>query len=92
MVLVNFGPIFPIFGTKKIFPENPALSHTTSHGILAPCRNLEKMTQFQENPSTDRRTNGRKEERKDRQTDRPYFIEPFQILPGVQKAQEKFNK
>ena len=50
------------------------------------------MTQFQENTSTDGRMNGRKEERKDRQTDRPYFTEPFQILPGVQKAQEKFNK
>ena len=38
-----FCPIFPIFGAKKIFPKNPALSRTTSHGILAPCQNLEKI-------------------------------------------------
>ena len=51
----SFCPIFPIFWAKKIFPKNPALSSTTSHGILAPCQNLEKlMTQFQENTWTDR--------------------------------------
>ena len=76
-----------------MFPENPTLSRTTSHGILAPCRNLEKINDaIPRNALTDGRMNGQKEERKDRQTDRPYFIEPFQILPGVQKAQEKFNK
>ena len=51
----SFCPIFPIFWAKKIFPKNPALSSTTSHGILASCQNLEKlMTQFQENTWTDR--------------------------------------
>ena len=34
---------FPNFGGKKIFfLENPALSHTTTYGFLAPCQNLEK--------------------------------------------------
>ena len=42
-VLTHFGSIFPIFGVKKVFPENLALPHTTSHGILAPCQNLEKI-------------------------------------------------
>ena len=42
--------------------QNPALSRTTSHGILALCQNLEKlMTQFQENVQTDRRTEGQLE-------------------------------
>ena len=27
---------------KKVFPENPALSHTTSYRFLASCQNLEK--------------------------------------------------
>ena len=39
-----FWPIFPIFGAKKIFLENLALSRTTSYGFLAPCQNLEKVT------------------------------------------------
>ena len=33
----QFGPIFPIFLAKKFFPVNPALSCTTSNGILVPC-------------------------------------------------------
>ena len=47
----HFGPIFPIFWVKKNFLENPALSHTTSFGFLAPCQNLEKVR-------TDRRKDG----------------------------------
>ena len=38
-----FGPFwihFPIILGKKIFPENPALSRTTSHGIT--CKISEK--------------------------------------------------
>ena len=41
-----FGPFwahFPNFWGKKIIPENPALSCTTSHGILPTCQNLEKI-------------------------------------------------
>ena len=35
--------IWLIFGAKKIFLENPALSCTTSYGFTAPCQNLEKV-------------------------------------------------
>ena len=33
---------FPKFLGKIFFPENPALSRTTSYGFLASCQNLEK--------------------------------------------------
>ena len=56
-----FWPIFPIFGAKKIFLENTALSHTTSCGFLAPYQNLEKVNDTIERKHPDRQ--------KDRQTD-----------------------
>ena len=37
-----FWPIFPIFGAKNFFPENPALLCTTSYWFLPLCKNLEK--------------------------------------------------
>ena len=37
-----FQSIFPNFGAKNLFPENPTLSSTTSYGFLAPCQNSEK--------------------------------------------------
>ena len=42
MFLVHFWPIFTIFGAKKFFLVNTALSHTTSFGFLASYQNLEK--------------------------------------------------
>ena len=51
------------FWGKKIVPENPALSRTTSHRILA--------------PETPRQTEGRKDRGSDGGTDRPYFTGPF---------------
>ena len=42
------------------------------------------MIQFQENAWTEGRTEGQK----DRRVNRPYFIGPFQLLPGVQKENE----
>ena len=39
MFLSHFWSIFPILGAKKIFPENPVLSRTTSYGFLAPKNN-----------------------------------------------------
>ena len=42
MVLAHSWSIFPVFGAKKFFPENPALPHKTSYRFLAPCQNLEK--------------------------------------------------
>ena len=72
-----FWPIFPNFGTKFYFLENPALSRTTSYGFLASCQDLEET-----NDTIQRKHLGR---RKDRRTDRPYLIGPFQLMPGVQK-------
>ena len=48
---------------KKIFPENLALLSTTSHGILAPCQNLEKINDTIPRKCSDRRrrTEGRKD-------------------------------
>ena len=79
-----FCPIFPIFGAKKIFPKNPALSCTTSHGILATCQNLEKI-----NDTIPKKTpgqTGQKVRQKDEWADRPYFIGAFQLPLGVQKV------
>ena len=78
-----FWPIFPIFGAKKIFLENPALSRTTSYGFLAPCQNLEKVNDTIQRKHPDRWKDGR--------TDRPYFIGPFQLPPGVQKINIQIN-
>ena len=84
--LAHFRPILPILGAKKIFLQNPALSRTTSHGILAPCENLEKlMTQFQENARTDGRKDGRMDGRMDGRTDgQTLFYRTLQVPQGVQ--------
>ena len=37
-----FGPFSQFLGQKKIFPKNPALSHTNSYRFVAPYQNLEK--------------------------------------------------
>ena len=80
-----FWPIFPIFGVKKVFQENLALSHTASYGFVAPCQNLEKVNDVIQRKRPDRRKDGRKDRRKDGRKDRTYFIGPFRLLPGVQK-------
>ena len=85
LLLAHFGPIFLILGAKKIFRENPALSHTTSNGILAPCQNLEKIDDTIPRKRPDRRKDGRKDGSTDGRTGRPYFIGPFRLPPGVQK-------
>ena len=64
-----FCPIFPIFGAKKIFLKNPALSRTTSHGILAPCQNLEKINNTIPRKHLDREKNGQTDRWKDRLKD-----------------------
>ena len=58
-----FCPIFPIFGAKKFFPKNPALSRTTSHGILAPCQNLEKVNDTIPRKCPDKWKDGRTDRR-----------------------------
>ena len=40
---------------------------------------------MQTDRTMDRRTEGWTEEWKDRRTNRPYFIGPFQLLPGSKK-------
>ena len=42
MFLAHFWSILSIFGEIFFFLENPAMSHTTSYGFLAPCQNFEK--------------------------------------------------
>ena len=55
-----FWPIFlPIFGAKRIFLENPALSRTTSYGFLVPCQNLEKDNDTIQRKCPDKRMEGR---------------------------------
>ena len=46
------------------------------------------MIQFKENTRTDGRTEGRMDGR----TDRPYFIGPFRLPPGVQKSVKYLHK
>ena len=76
-----FWPILSILGAKKIFLENLALSHTTSHGVLAPYQNLEKINDTIPRKRPDRekdgRTGGQMEGRRD-------SIGLFRLLPGVQ--------
>ena len=73
----HFGPIFLILGAKKFFPENPALSRKTSHGILAPCQNLEKINDTIPRKRPDRRNNGQKD-------GQSLFYRPLRLPPGVQ--------
>ena len=47
--------------TKKNFLGNPALSHTTSYGFLAPCQNLEKVNDTIQRKCPDRWKDGRTE-------------------------------
>ena len=78
-----FWPIFPIFGAKHVFLENPALLRTTSYRFLPPCKYLEKNNHTIPRQHPDRRM--------DRRTERPYFIGPFQLQPGVQKHGFNFD-
>ena len=79
LFLAQFGPIFPILWAKK-FSQKIQLSCTTSHGILAPCQNFEKI-----NDTIPRKLRDRwKDERRERRTNRSYFIGPFRLLSGVQ--------
>ena len=73
---------FPNFWGKIFFPENPPLSHKTSYWFLAPCQNLENSNQ--------KRLDKPKDGRKDGRMDRPYFIGPFWLPPGVHKEKVKY--
>ena len=69
LFLANFGSIFPIFGAKKTFLENTALSNTTSYGFLAPCQNLEKVNDTIQRKRLGRRKDIRMEGQAEGQTD-----------------------
>ena len=73
-VLDPFLVHFPNFGGKK----NPALSHTTSYGLLASYQNLEKTNDSIPSKHSDRW----KERRTDGRVDKPYFIGSFQLMLG----------
>ena len=58
-----FGPVldpFSQFWGKKKFPENPALSRTTSYEFVAPCQISEKTNDTIPRKHLDRRTEGQK--------------------------------
>ena len=56
---------WPIFGAKNFFLENPARSHTTSYGFLAPYQNLEKINDVIPRKHPDRPKERRKDGQKD---------------------------
>ena len=77
-----------IFGAKRFFKKNPALSGTLRHGPLTPCRVSEKTNEPIPRKLPDRRKDRRTDGRTEGRTDRPYFIGPFQLPPGIQKEQK----
>ena len=54
-----FGPSFQFWGKK--FPENLALSRTTSYRVLATCQNLGKTNHTISRKRLDRRKEGQKD-------------------------------
>ena len=88
---LHFWPILPFFlvgergggggGAKRHFPENLAVSHTTSCGFLASCQDLEKINDPIPKKRPNRWKNGG--------TDRSYFIGPLKLLLGVQQRQPR---
>ena len=82
-----FDPLlvhFPIFGGQITFSRKSSC-HTTSYEFLAQCQNLEKPSNIIPRKHPDTQKAGWKDGKKDRRLDRPYFIEPFQLLPGTQQ-------
>ena len=77
-----FEANFTIFWGKKVFPKNPALPCTTSCGFLSPCQNSQK-----NNDPISTKMDRKKDGRMDTRTERPYFMGPFQLLPGVHQVQ-----
>ena len=67
------GPFSQFLGQKNFFPKNPALSCTTSYGILPPSQNLEEIISILRKRlgrRKDGRTDGRMDRRTDGRTDR----------------------
>ena len=81
LFLAHFGPIFTIIGAKKIVQENPALSHATSYGFLAPCQNLEKVSDTIQRKCPDRRKDRRTDGRMDGRTEGQTLF--YRTLPAT---------
>ena len=89
-----FGPSwvhFPNFWGKKIFLENPALSCTTSYGLLAPCQNLEKVKDTIQRKCPDRWRDGEKDRRMGGRTDRSLY-RTLLATAGGPKTRSKLRK
>ena len=80
----TFGPFSNFFEGKIIFPRKSSC-HTTSYEFLAPCQNLQKSINIIQRKHPDTQKAGWKDRKKDRKLERPYFIGPFRLLPGVQQ-------
>ena len=76
MFFDHFWIFLVIFAQWGFFPKNPAVTHNYiwAPNIMLSFRK-KLMSQSWENLWTDGRTDGR--------TDKPYFIEPFRLGPGV---------
>ena len=87
--MAHFWSIFPIFGAKNFFLENPVLSRTTSYRFLAPHQNLEKTNATVPRKRPDRqRMEGWMEGLKDRQT---LSLKTLPATAGSPKTQQKIN-
>ena len=84
-----FGPFSQLLRQKKVFLENPAVTHNFIWvSSIMPKFWKKLMIQFQENTQTDRRMDGRTDRRMhgrtDGRMDRPYSIGPFWLTLGAQ--------
>ena len=79
---------FPNFGARKFFPENSALSRTTSYGFLVPVQNLEKFRDTIPRKRPDRRKDGRTEGQTDPISYDPsgYRLDPTKQNTTIQPA------
>ena len=84
LFLAHFWSIFLISGAKKKFPENQALSCTTSYRFLAPCQNIEKTNDTILRKCPDRRKDVQKDRWKDRWNDGQTLF--YWSLPATAKG------
>ena len=78
-VFGTFLMYFPNFGGKKFFSGTTGSLTHNFKWISITMPKLKIMIKFEENAQTGR---------KDRRTDRPYFIGPFPLPPGVPQVNE----
>ena len=78
-ILAHFWSISPFFCAKKIFLENPAVTHNFI-GVSNAMPKLRKNKWC-----ISKKTPGQMEGEKNGRLERPYFIGSFRLPPGVQK-------